>query len=98
LISSTLVACSSDEKPPRSASYSDGTTTAPATPFRELPGDGNEEAAPPGAPPRERPTPDSERVQAGPEGIFGGTSGSSGDAGASEPEDAGADATDAATN
>lgn len=90
------LACSSDEKPPRSASYSDGTATAPATPFRDLPGDGNE-ASEPAAPTRDRPTPNSDDVQAGSEGLFGGDT--SGDAGASEPQadagsDAGADAGD----
>jgi hypothetical protein len=94
-----FAACSSDEKPPRSASYRDDTTTAPATPFRDLPGDGNEVPAPPAAPPRDRPTPNSDDVQAGPEGIFGGSSNATGDAGASESADAGADTgADAASN
>jgi hypothetical protein len=91
-LASTIAACSSDEKPPRSASYSDGTTSDPAPPFRpDLNGDGNQDP-PPAAPTRDRPTPDSDDVQAGSEGIFGGTSNATRDAGASESEaDAGSD-------
>jgi len=95
LITSALVACSSDEKPPRSASYSDGTTPPPATTFRELPGDGNEQEAPPAVPPRERPSPNSDSIQG-----FGDQTRPPRDAGAGVPEsDAGADAqADAGSN
>jgi hypothetical protein len=97
LFSSTLSACSSEEKPPRSSSYSDGTSTSPSTPFRELPGDGNEEAST-GTSTRERAQPDSERVQDGPVGVIGGgprptpDGGAGGGATSDAAADSGADA------
>ncbi len=95
---SPLVACSSEEKPPRSASYSDGTTPPAAPPYRDLPGDGNGDPLPPAAPPRERPIPDSERVQGGLESILGGTPRPPSDGGTPETDAGAAADADAAAN
>jgi hypothetical protein len=97
LVGGGALACSSEEKPPSSRSYNDDTTTAPSTPFRDLRGDGNDEAATPTETSRARANPDSDRLQEGPPGIRNEPPRSTGDAGVGSDEgsDAGADAADA---